>query len=515
MRSGLRYILYARKSSEPDDRQVQSLETQVSELQELAARYGYSVVAVLTEAKSAKAPGRSVFNDLIARLEDGKADGILCWKLDRLARNPVDGGRVSWMLQQGIIQSILTPAREYLPSDNVLMLSVELGMANQYILDLSANVKRGVRQKLQQGWYPGVPRQGYMNDTTLPQGQRTIIPDPERFGLVKKMWEILLSGLHSPAQIRKIANEKWGFRVRRQGKRGGTPLASSTIYDMFRDPFYYGSFYWNGVLYKGAHEPMITEEEYWRAQGILGKRGRPRLRKRSWAYTGLIRCGECSGLITAEEHRKLVKKTREIKVYQHYHCARRGKKNAYCEQPSVRVEELEAQIDRFLATMAISEKIAEWCKKYVHELHEQETVDRTLIYDNHEQGYRKAQSQLDQLLDLRLRNLIGDDIYAAKKETLERERERHKVHLDDTDDRAKKWFELAEQTLEFAAQARSRFNRGTNEEKRLILVTIGSNLVLKDKELTITPEKPFLEIQKGLQKREWRVRPDSNRRSPP
>ena len=138
----IKYFLYARKSSESEDRQVASIESQLDELKKLTAREGLAITDTLWESKSAKAPGRTVFNQMIERIYKGEAQGILCWKLDRLARNPVDGGNINWMLQQGVIQHIRTYEKSYYPTDNVLMMSVEFGMANQFLRDLSQNTKR-------------------------------------------------------------------------------------------------------------------------------------------------------------------------------------------------------------------------------------------------------------------------------------------------------------------------------------------------------------------------------------
>lgn len=112
------------------------------------------------EEKSAKEPGRPIFNEMLAKIHQGEAQGIICWKLDRLARNPVDGGNINWMLQQGVIQHIQTYQRSYYPTDNVIMMNVEFGMDNQYVIDLRVNVKRGMRKKVSDGWFPHVPPLG-------------------------------------------------------------------------------------------------------------------------------------------------------------------------------------------------------------------------------------------------------------------------------------------------------------------------------------------------------------------
>lgn len=147
--------IYARKSSESEDRQVQSIEDQVNRLKELANSLGITIKDVLTEAKSAKKPYcRPVFDDMLKRIEKGEADGILCWQINRLSRNPIDSGTISWMLQQGIIKCIQTIDRQYLPDDNVLLFNVESGMANQFIIDLRKIVSVAWKVKLIEVGYP-------------------------------------------------------------------------------------------------------------------------------------------------------------------------------------------------------------------------------------------------------------------------------------------------------------------------------------------------------------------------
>ncbi len=202
-----RYFVYCR-SSESEDRQVLSIESQINELKELTEKLKLNVAEVLLESQSANAPGRPIFNDMMRRIRQGKADGIICWKLDRLARNPIDGAEIVWLLQQEIIKHIQTFERSYYPEDNVLVMNIEFGMANQFILDLSKNVKRSLRAKLEKGWRPGVAPMGYLNEKTKRKGEREIIKDPERFGLVRNMWGLMLSGRYTPPIILDTANNQ-------------------------------------------------------------------------------------------------------------------------------------------------------------------------------------------------------------------------------------------------------------------------------------------------------------------
>src|SRR6266542_482778 len=143
-----KYFVYCRKSSEAEDRQVLSLDSQDVELKRLAERLDLDIAEVFTEAKSAKAPGRPIFSAMLDRIERGDACGVICWKLDRLARNPIDGGRLIWAIKQYGLE-VITPTQAFRPQDeNTVLMYIEFGMAQKYIEDLSRNVRRGLRAKL-------------------------------------------------------------------------------------------------------------------------------------------------------------------------------------------------------------------------------------------------------------------------------------------------------------------------------------------------------------------------------
>ena len=265
----MRYILYARKSSESEDRQIQSIEDQVRILRDMAASRGLTIVEEVAESHSAKDPGaRTGFENMLKRIERGDADAILCWAINRLTRNPVDSGKLSWMLQNGTLRSIHTPDRQFLPSDNVLLFAVETGTANQFILDLKKSVLRGMQSKVDKGWAPFCAPEGYVNELY----ERTIEPDPERFETLQRAWRLLLAGTHTVAQVHQILNEEWGFTTRRRRRCGGGKLSHSSVYRLFTNPFYAGYFLYRGELHKGNHRPMITYAEFDRSRDTFGVR---------------------------------------------------------------------------------------------------------------------------------------------------------------------------------------------------------------------------------------------------
>ena len=300
-----RYILYARKSSEDKSRQVTSIEDQIKELNRLANDRGLFIVDTIFESKSAKKPGREGFNKMLEQIHQGKADAILCWKLDRLARNPIDHGNIAWMLQQGLIQQIQTYSNNYKPTDNVLMMQVEFGMATQYIKDLNVNVSRGTRLKAERGWHPSsVLPVGYKHNPLYLANESIIeiIPDKKSFKKVKQIWNLILTGTYNIADIKRHG-DAIGLRSKK-----GNKLSHSTYEALFKNKFYAGYFYWKNAqgiktLYKGKHDTIVSMIQFEKVQEILFGNSRPtRTRERThlFPFRGIISCGECSGYVTAE-----------------------------------------------------------------------------------------------------------------------------------------------------------------------------------------------------------------------
>jgi site-specific DNA recombinase len=282
----MKYVIYCRKSSEAEDRQVLSIESQLTELQRaFAQQVDVEVVDVYNEAYSAKAPGRAICNDMLSRVERGDAHGVIAWAPDRLARNSIDGGRT----------------------------------------------------KVERGWRPNQAPLGYLND----KATKTVINDPVHFPLIRKMFEMMLTGAYTPKQIALTARDEWGFRTPKKRRIGGRVLAMSSIYRILSNPFYSGIILWHGESYPGKHEPVVTLEEFERVRSLLARPGRPKAQHYSFAYTGMIRCGSCGLGVTAEH-----KVNRYGYRYLYYHCSKR-RLGPRCLEPSVELRDLEAQIEAF------------------------------------------------------------------------------------------------------------------------------------------------------------------------
>ena len=491
-----KYILYVRKSTDTEDRQIQSIEDQKRELDKEIKKYHLNVIETIEESRSAKKPGRSGFDKMMQMIKLGQADGILCWKLNRLSRNPIDGGQIQWFLQNSIVKSIITTSREYLPSDNVMMMAFELGMANQFVLDLSRDVTRGMKSKVEKGWRPGIAPIGYLNDRHGEKGNKIIFMDEEKFSIVRKMWDLLLTGNHSVNQIHQIINKQFGLR-----NKNGNNLCLSAIYKIFNNPFYCGEFTYDGEIYQGKHKSMISKEEFDMAQVILGKSGKPRPKYKRLPFNGIIRCSECGGMITAEE--KFKKTKNGIKKYLYHHCSH-NKHGKECNQKSIAGEELIRQINGYLGSITIPEEFLHWAVEILKNQNQIEEYDRDIILKNQQSNFNSCLKRIDNLINLYIstenidRTLLNDDEFKQQKTSLMTEKQKIGEEIRKVEMRVDDWVELTEKTFNFATYAKHWFDEGDVEVKTNILRTLGQNFYLKDKKLTIELQKPYLTLHEGL-----------------
>lgn len=389
--NNLRYRLYIRKSTDSEDRQVQSLADQERIMKDLADKEGLAIVdGIISESKSAKRPyKRPGFERLLSEIEDGNIDGIICWKLDRLSRNPTDSGRLHQLLQDGKLKHIQTIEKGYFPEDNALIFSVEAGMSNQYIRELSTNTKRGMESKAKNGGKNGIPPVGYLNDVV----NKTIIKDPEQFDLVRILWDKMLTGTYSLAEITRVAKSELGITIPKRHKTGGKAPSYSSICAMFRNDFYRGKVRYNGMLYDGSHSPMVTNEEFDRVQRIIDPRhaSRPQYTMQDFQLKNLLRCGECGYAITAERKQKTLKTTGQCVSYIYYHCT--GKSKAiHCSQPKKHVTEeaLLSQLRERLSSFTIHPDFYELAKRALAEEEDENNVQQQVNPQSTPECLRKA-----------------------------------------------------------------------------------------------------------------------------
>lgn len=485
-----KYVMYCRKSSESEDKQMASIPSQVAVLNELALEKGIQIFKRFSESKSAKAPGRKEFNrmlDFIEKRDDIK--GIVSWQLNRLSRNPIDTAKIQWILQQGNIEEIVTQAKTYTENDSDLTMGVEGAMANRFIRELRANTKRGVDSKIAKGWAPVMAPPGYKNDVHKRQGERTISPHPVYFELMRKVFELALTGTFSMGDLHKKAIDL-GIKSNR-----GKDISKSQFLSLLRNPFYSGKFIYGGELYQGMHKPMMTESEFNSLQDVLAVKSKPRKQTHDFSLTGLVTC-TCGYQITAERHTK-----KSGLVFEYYKCSQKGKG---CLQPMVSAIELEKYVYEFLGKIRLSEKFLDWAGKWLREAENQDRDVRHASYKSlkkqHSDLNKKLESLYDTWLESKIKKdgLLNDDEYKNIKQKLLSEKASVYQRFTNVDKDWEAWTDLSIKTMNFAGTAQERWLNGSILDKKAIMTVIGSNLVLKDKKLAIEPKTPFLMIEKAL-----------------
>ena len=346
-----RYGVYARKSDTDESKTEKSSGEQLGAVDELIERDSLHVVWREDESESAKIPRcRPIYSELIALIEKGKIDAVLCWHINRLVRNMEEGGKLAQLVIDGTIKEIRTPHSTYKAGDNIMPLVIEAAMATQYSIDLSRDVSRSMDGSFRQGGTIHRAPQGYMNSRDPSNLRRGIVLiDPERFPLIRKAWDLLLTGEVTPLAILHSLNEEWGYRVRHTKKCGNKPLSASSIYALFRNPYYAGFVQKLGELERGRHQPMVTVEEFERAQIIMDQHSRRRTRRLSFTYTGLMRCAYCKYQVTGEK-----RVLRNGSKWENYRCSDAAH---LCTKRGISHTKLEQKFEEYLRRIVIAPEV--------------------------------------------------------------------------------------------------------------------------------------------------------------
>lgn len=523
----IKYFAYIRKSSESEDRQILSIPSQKEKIKEIFEDLDIEFVE---DSKSAFHPeNRPNFANMLDRIKQGKRTGIVAWHPNRLARNEIDAAQITYLVRMGIIEDLKFCSYTFNNEpEGIVMLQFALSQSQYESARKGKDVKRGMSQKADMGHPPYQAVNGYINVPGRAKGLSKWERDPERFILIRKAWDLLLTGKYTPMEVLYTLNKEWGYRTIKRSRSGGGPISRSTFYKMINDPAYYGSFEYpkkSGNFHEADYPRMISREEFNRTQMFLGGRGRIIDRKLNFPYTGLIHCKDCNCQITAEEKiqvicsecknkfsciNKKICPACDTKIedmhqavflnYTYYHGTR--KKNPNCKncRISISQDELEQQINDYLGKIEINKRYLEWAVKYLEKAHKLEYTTRETILKSQQRNYRKIAEKIDRLLELRLAGEVNEEEYRKKKVELLEEKERYQELLNDINNRQNQWLDLSEKTFNFAHLARTKFINGNSDKRREILAALGSNMTLKDGKISINAPQPFIVIKEGLEK---------------
>jgi DNA invertase Pin-like site-specific DNA recombinase len=339
----LKYCLYARKSSEQDERQAMSIDSQIKEMQALADRENLLVTEIKRESHSAKlSASRPQFMKLIEELRDGTFDAILTWAPDRLSRNAGDLGSLVDLMDSNKLIMIRTQSQSFSNNPNEkFLLMILCSQAKLENDNRAINVKRGIRAKCETGWRPCMPPLGYFTRGASGNGKDVIL-DKERAPYIRKMFEMAADG-KSGRHIRQ-----W-LTSNNVKMRSGKDIPLSVIYNIFKNPFYYGEFehpVGSGNWYQGKHDPIVSRELYEEVQKQHVVPLKSKWGSKDFPFKQFLKCASCGSTVVGEEKFKKLKRG-GTRRHVYYHCSRQV--DYACKEPFVREDKIIDELSR-LAT---------------------------------------------------------------------------------------------------------------------------------------------------------------------
>ena len=436
-----KFFLYARKSTDIEDKQVLSIEAQITELRALAKQNNLDVVGKFVEKKSAKIPGRPIFNSMLKKIENGEANGILAWHPDRLARNSVDGGKIIYLIDCGRILSLKFPQFWFEPTpQGKFMLNIAFGQSKYYIDSLSENVRRGLRQKVRRGEYPGPAPIGYINDSRT----KTVIVDRKKAKIIKQAFELYAQNNSCLEDIANFLAQNGILR------RTGKIWHKNRVKYLLTNPFYYGHFRYAKEVYEGKHEPIIAKKLFDKVQEVLKQRGRPRHKTEiePQVFCGLLRCGTCGMMITGE-YRIKRQKNGNIHDYIYYHCTKKNKA-IKCPEPCIRQEELDKQISSLLQKFSLRPDWAEKLLKMLEKDKMKSAQSVSAFVQENKEKIKAINLKLQRLLDGYLEQDIEREIYRQEKAKLLSEKKSLEEQITKLEQKQNDWLEPMEKWINYA-----------------------------------------------------------------
>ena len=464
----MKTVIYARVSTKEQEESGYSLPAQTKLLNEYAERKGLKLTKRFEVSESASGKtSRKVFAEMIEYCAKKNVRNIVVEKTDRITRNLREAVMINdWMngdpdryvhlVKENIVLSKDSKSNEK------FIWNIKVSVAQYYTDNLSEEVKKGQKEKIAQGWIPTAPPIGYRSIGE--KGSRKHVLDEAVAPLVRDVFEQYATG--------EFSTQKLSDYSYKQGllSRNKKQLSKSRISDLLRNPYYYGKFYWNDVLYDGNQEPIINEELFDLVQGILTGRTAPNMQKSNHLFRGLMKCIECGGTITWETH----------KGHTYGHC------NHYkgCGQKIWHKENAveEKLIERFDELIVKSPRLAGWIREALKEHHQDEITKREATTAQLNQQLTLLSTRLDKIYDDKLDGGINQERYDRKfKQYSQEEKEITKTlkrHLES----GLKYFELGALIFELSQEAKNLYlSKEDPDDRRTLLNIVFDSIILSDK----------------------------------
>lgn len=492
-------VAYCRVSSKEQEETGYSLEAQENLLKEYAEKKGLTIDKSYRISESASGKQiRKTFNEMLKDVTKNKIPTILCEKIDRLTRNLKDASLIDEWVKEDPKRSVHFIKEGFLLNQNTkahenLVWDMKVAIARFYTNNLSEEVKKGQKEKIREGWLPTKPPLGYK--TIGEKGHKIHVIDERTGQLVRKMFEIYASGNYSLKALIDVMHKE-GLRG-----RSGAKLSRSRIHKYLSDPFYFGKIFWNGTIYQGKHEPLITKELFDMAQEKLSRKFTgPQFKKYLPVFKAKMKCAECGGIISW-----YVQKGHWYGNCNHFkNCSQHG---------CLRQEKAEEQLFPYFDKVAPKNiRIMQWLEEALKDDHAEE-----IKYNNRKkEEYMKIITTADRRLEMAYNDKLDGRMPAGICEKAMNgainDKECATRELEKLGKGRKEYYEAGYAIHELACKARAIYEspKATTEDKRLLLSYVFSNMELGESKITPNYTLAFEFLTKWVPKVNATFEPEKN-----
>ena len=491
-------VLYARVSSNEQEKHGFSIPAQLKFLREYAQKHNFVIVKEFSESETAKQVGRTEFNNMVKFVKSSKdVKTILVEKTDRLYRNFKDYVK----LEDEDLEIHLVKENEVIgknaPSHTKLTHGFKLLIAKNYIDNLREETMKGIKEKAEQGIFPNRAPYGYKNIRNQ-QGKNDIAVDNVNAPFIKRAFEIYSSGNISIEDTSQQLLDE-GFLYRSYLRR----IPRSALELILKNPFYMGKFRFRGKIMNGKHTPLISEKLFQKVQNAFKKDGKPLYKKHSFLLGNLLTCGYCGCSIVGEMKKK---------KYTYYHCSwGHGKSN--CENRKYYNEqEILSQLDKAIKAIDISTELKDEILECMQELNEKEQIYHKENLSRLNAVATRLRNEISAIYQDKLDGVISLEQWQVENEIRHQKLEAIKTQIDAFDTTNNKFMDEVNSIIELANGLYDKYLRGSDELKVKILKTVLSNSTLNGGKIDYSYKKPFCYIAEMANSEKILPEMDSNHR---
>ena len=473
-------VLYARVSSDEQERQGFSIPAQVKLLQEYARNNNIQIVKEFTESETAKKSGRKEFNAMVKFLKQSKdVKTILVEKTDRLYRNPSDYG----LIDEGNFELHFVKEHEIIndeaSSHQKFVHGLKVLMAKNFIDNLREETRKGLKEKAEEGIFPNRAPYGYKN-VRNEKGKSIIEINPATAPFIKRAFEIYSSGeISIKDTAAQLLNEGYVYRPY------SPKITCGALEDMLKNPFYIGLFRFRGQLMDGIHEPIISNELFSKVQTAFKKDNKPLYRKHKFLLGNFITCGDCGCSIVGE-----IKKEKYI----YYRCTWAHGKEKCRNHKYYNEKQLLEQLGEAVKAVQLDEDLCNRILEVIKELNKQEERFQNESLARLTFEAEKLRHEIHAIYQDKLDGIITTDQWREENELRQKRLIFVKTKIEALDNTKQKFMDEVISTLELLKDTYSKYLQVSDENKVNLLKSLLSNCMLKDGKLSWTYKKPFCYI---------------------